>query len=295
MAAADIVDDQELAFESLLYNAAVHREDMLRNFYRVGQDQIHAFFAVGHCDSEESARPRRHAAHAETLAFGAVEIGMDARWRLRDSHATALFGIREGAARTPALSGSDALSGRPAAASVRCHGAHVLPLLFGVDVKFVEKPVPGQLRKADLAAPAPASSIKLPIPTHGKRPNEAWAAGGSVWRNEAGDFALARQGAGWSEAKRPRIGLYKSWMADIDEGWTRWLLEQFGFAYKTLRNADVQAGNLRARFDAIVFADEAPDAIENGYGAGRMPPEFTGGLGAKGAEALREFAAAGGA
>ena len=54
----------------------------------------------------------------------------------------------------------------------------------------------------------------------------------------------------------------------------------------------MQAGNLRARFDAIVFADEVPDAIENGHAAGTMPPEFTGGLGAKGAEALRAFTAA---
>ncbi len=68
--------------------------------------------------------------------------------------------------------------------------------------------------------------------------------------------------------KRPRIGLYKSFMADIDEGWTRWLLEQFGFAYSSLRNADVQAGGLRARFDSIVIADERPAAIENGHAPG---------------------------
>ena len=94
--------------------------------------------------------------------------------------------------------------------------------------------------------------------------------------------------------KRPRIGLYKSWMAEIDEGWTRWLLENFGFAYSSLRNADIQAGNLRARFDAIVFADARPDAIENGHPPGSMPQEFTGGVGAKGARALREFARGGG-
>src|SRR5579884_3833220 len=36
----DIIDYQELAFESLLYNAAIHREEMLRAFYRVGQDEV---------------------------------------------------------------------------------------------------------------------------------------------------------------------------------------------------------------------------------------------------------------
>src|SRR5581483_8624960 len=33
----DIIDYQLLAFESCLYNAAIHREDMLRAFYKVGQ------------------------------------------------------------------------------------------------------------------------------------------------------------------------------------------------------------------------------------------------------------------
>ena len=101
-------------------------------------------------------------------------------------------------------------------------------------------------------------------------------------------------GSDWRQLKRPRIGLYRSWMSDMDEGWTRWLLEQFGFAYTTLRNNDVQAAGLRDRFDTIVFADEQPGAIQNGHAAGTMPPEFTGGLGEKGAAALRDFVSAGG-
>jgi hypothetical protein len=80
----------------------------------------------------------------------------------------------------------------------------------------------------------------------------------------------------------------------MDEGWTRWLLENFGFTYATLHNADIQAGNLRARFDSIVFADESANAIENGHQPGTMPAEFTGGLGSKGAAALQDFAGAGG-
>ena len=43
-----------------------------------------------------------------------------------------------------------------------------------------------------------------------------------------------------------------------------------------------------------MFADEQANAIENGHPPGSLPQEFTGGLGAKGAEALREFARAGG-
>jgi hypothetical protein len=80
----------------------------------------------------------------------------------------------------------------------------------------------------------------------------------------------------------------------MDEGWTRWLLEQFEFAYGSVRNADVLAGGLRQRFDAIVFPDQPVNDLVNGYTKGAMPEEFVGGLGERGAQALREFAAAGG-
>ena len=292
----DIVDYQELAFESLLYYAAAHREDMLRNFYRIGEDQIERSQLSsiwGIVIPKNQRDPGATRRMLGTLAFGAVEIGEDAdgdyvipMQQPYSGYAKALLERQ----RYPDLT---LYPGGPPQRPYDVT-AHTLPLLFGVDVKFIESAVPGPLRKADLAAPPPRDFYKAADTDGWKAANGAWAAGHPVWRNEAGDFALARQDAGWSEVKRPRIGLYKSWMADIDEGWTRWLLEQFGFAYRSLRNADVQAGNLRARFDAIVFADEVPDAIENGHAAGTMPPEFTGGLGAKGAEALRAFTAAGG-
>jgi hypothetical protein len=289
----DIVDYQELAFESLLYNAAAHREDMLRNFYRIGEDQIQLSSPWGIAIPKNQRDPGATRRMLDTLAFGAVEIGEDTDGDYVIPMQQPYSGYAKALLERQHYPDLTLYPGGPPQRPYDVT-AHTLPLLFGVDVKFIENAVPGPLRKADLAAPPPREFYKAADTDGWKAANAAWAAGRAVWRNEAGDFALARQDAGWSEVKRPRIGLYKSWMADIDEGWTRWLLEQFGFAYRSLRNADVQAGNLRARFDAIVFADEVPDAIENGHAAGTMPPEFTGGLGAKGAEALRAFTAAGG-
>jgi len=59
-------------------------------------------------------------------------------------------------------------------------------------------------------------------------------------------------------------------------------------------NKEIQAGGLREGFDALVFPDQSASSIASGFAADSMPAEYTGGLGSKGAAALKEFAAAGG-
>jgi zinc carboxypeptidase len=95
----------------------------------------------------------------------------------------------------------------------------------------------------------------------------------------------------------PRVGLYQSWLAPTDEGWTRFVLDQFGFPYTTLHNRDIQSGGLRSRFDAIVLPDQTRDEIVNGTAREQSAPTvpgFSGGLGETGVRALREFVRAGG-
>jgi Zinc carboxypeptidase len=94
--------------------------------------------------------------------------------------------------------------------------------------------------------------------------------------------------------KKARVGLYRSWVANIDEGWTRWILENYGFAPITVRNGDIQAGNLRDHFDTIILPDQAADRIRSGFGPGVVPGMYTGGIGEAGTIALREFVRAGG-
>lgn len=93
---------------------------------------------------------------------------------------------------------------------------------------------------------------------------------------------------------RVRVGLYKSWVENIDEGWTRWLLEQYEFPFETIADADLRRGGLRARFDAIVIPDQAAERALNGHPQGTMPSEYTGGIGMDGGESLRQFVRAGG-
>jgi hypothetical protein len=95
--------------------------------------------------------------------------------------------------------------------------------------------------------------------------------------------------------RNPRVGLYRSFVASIDEGWTRFVFErQVGVEYEALRDRDVRAGGLRRRFDVIVLPDQAPADIRDGHAKGSMPPEFVGGLGAEGVSSLKAFVEEGG-
>jgi hypothetical protein len=93
---------------------------------------------------------------------------------------------------------------------------------------------------------------------------------------------------------RGRVGLYKPWAESIDEGWTRWLLEQYEFEFENITDGDIRKGGLQVRFDAIVIPDIGAERILSGHLAGTMPPDYTGGLGQDGAEQLKQFVAAGG-
>ena len=93
---------------------------------------------------------------------------------------------------------------------------------------------------------------------------------------------------------RARIALYKPWVENIDEGWTRWLLEQYEFPFENISDADIRRGGLRARFDAIVIPDQGADRLIAGHPAGTMPPEYVGGLGTDGVAMLKQFVTGGG-
>lgn len=107
-----------------------------------------------------------------------------------------------------------------------------------------------------------------------------------------------------SVLKLPRIGLYQSWKANMDEGWVRYIFDDMDISYTTLRNKDFNSGkSLKERFDVIIFADESPDIIIHGKPAPGSryaryytegPPEYEGGIGKNGVEALKEFVSEGG-
>src|SRR5215472_10930636 len=93
---------------------------------------------------------------------------------------------------------------------------------------------------------------------------------------------------------RSRVGLYKPWGDNTDEGWTRWILEQYEFPFTTISPADVRLGNLRGRFDAIILPSTAPQSLVDGLGAEEAPSPYAIGLGNEGLQALDVFVRGGG-
>ena len=108
----------------------------------------------------------------------------------------------------------------------------------------------------------------------------------SVTGSRAEDHALA--------LKKARIGLYRPWSASIDEGWTRWILENYNFGAKSLYNADIRSADLRSRYDVIILPDINSNQLMGGLRTGSVPGQYAGGLEQAGVDNLREFVRAGG-
>lgn len=116
--------------------------------------------------------------------------------------------------------------------------------------------------------------------------------------------------------RKPRVGLYQSYAATADEGWTRFIFDDYGFSYGTLNDAAVRGGGgggdsggkgggrgsgsgggdggLRGLYDVIILPSQRPAEISDGLAAGAADARYTGGLGEAGRAAIRDFAHGGG-
>jgi hypothetical protein len=113
-----------------------------------------------------------------------------------------------------------------------------------------------------------------------------------------------RTGACFSSTS-PRYVTYRSSNPSMDEGWTRWIFrEDGGFdvncnsPFESFSDQDIRTANSRSLggkpTNAIIFPDQSPNQILNGYAKGSMPDEYTGGVGKEGVENLKKFVEAGG-
>jgi hypothetical protein len=94
--------------------------------------------------------------------------------------------------------------------------------------------------------------------------------------------------------KKARVGLYRPWSPSIDEGWTRWILENYGFEPKSIYNADIRSANLRSRYDVVILPDLSTNQLMEGFKPGVVPGQYAGGIGQDGLNNIREFVREGG-
>jgi hypothetical protein len=102
--------------------------------------------------------------------------------------------------------------------------------------------------------------------------------------------------------KPVRVGLYKPWVASMDEGWTRFLLERYGFDFENLENAEMKDGSYRGKVDVILLPAVEADILEKGEPSSAearrfwqpLPPPYAGGIGADGGEKLKKWVQEGG-
>ena len=338
----DIVDYQLITFESCLYQAALQREDLLRNFYRVHRRVMERTAPWGFVIPREQHDPNAARRLLETLSFGQVEIeratesfrGGNASFEAGD-YVIRLAQPYGGFAKTllemqqyPDLREYPGGPPRPPYDVT----AHSLPLLLGVETVELKQPPDVELRPAEQfewsghVEEGEVLSLSPAASNAWKAVNRLLAADAAVGRNlETGEFLIPFAGAAAEmiprlaadldvdfsasapeapkhgrRLRRPRVALYRGQVPMMDEGWTRWVLDEYEFSYRNIGNERIQEGNLGAEFDVIVLPDAEASVLHAGYIKGALyngveaPPDYTGGIENVGAAALRRFVIGGG-
>jgi hypothetical protein len=299
---ASVIRDMELtAARAVLSLAAKYRERYLRNFYELGRraldwpptdrDDVLAYIIPAGQGRDESV-----AKLVTLLVEQGVEVyrmDRELHLALAPSHGSVYNDEKQSPPEWPL-------------------GSYLIflkqPYRTNVQALFEKQIYPDRISGGAPERPYDVAGWTLPmqmgveaLPVHSIRETEGERRLTLV-RDEADvrrDLSLKPKSAGGSPIQNPltrpvRLALYRSWTASMDEGWTRWLFDTFNVPYSSLRDADVRAGSLRAKFDVIVLPSMRLREIVEGRAAGTAPPELTGGVTEAGVENLRRFVEDGG-
>ena len=283
----DIIDYELIAAESLVRLASEQREDYVRNFVAMGRRAVEAgkkapyafVIPAGQGDAgaverlvdvlrvgrvEVGQAKAAFSAGGATYAAGSYVVRLDQPYR---AHAKDLLEVQ----RFPRM---EQYPGGPPERPYDVAG-WTLPLQMGVTSVQIDQPLSVETTPVTDASPRTRCT-----------PRAASALTDAAVARDTRQYAcLTRQ---------PRVGLYKSWTANMDEGWTRWVMDDFKFPYISFGDSVARAGGLRARFDVIVIPDLSLRQVRDGMTDTQVPPQYAGGMGAGGIAALKQFAQDGG-
>ena len=75
-----------------------------------------------------------------------------------------------------------------------------------------------------------------------------------------------------------RLALWDRYGGAPPSGWTRWMLERYGFPFDVVYAKDLDAGNLASRYDVIIFTTDALPSdtprVDRGATDDTVPPEY---------------------
>ncbi len=182
-----------------------------------------------------------------------------------------------------------------------------LPLLLGVNRVEVEHGLPNELpvtllkNAADAVSNLPARAGGMPDLCDSSVWQQVFASlkdGKPVTVRPTGfDFSgtppTSQELSSTRLSRLPRIGIYDTWGSSMDEGWLRFVLDQFHVPYVTVKNEMIRAGNLASFLDVLVIPSIGAREIEQGRAEGSIYEEFTGGLDPEGDIAIKEFVESG--
>ena len=295
----DIVDYELIASEALVHLASRERERYVRDFVTLGRREIE----LGKSDSVKAWEipiaqrdPSAVWRMADALSLGGIEL-----WITDSSvivpmaqpfraHAKDLIEVQHYPKRL-------LWPGGPPEQPYDVTG-WTLPLQMGVRVRALSSMPTG-------SKPIESMSDDVPPPS-----NVVYAAHTGDFASIARDLSAKHRvtvssgkdaGKGtnsttnsYTLSRLPRIAIYRPWTGNMDEGWCRWVLEQFHLPYVSLTDSVAKAGKLRDHFDVLLVPDMSLREMRDGNSAKESPPQYAGGLGSAGIEAIKEFVTNGG-
>ena len=323
----DIMDYELIAAEALVKLASDQRAEYVRNFVALGRKAVsdgahgdpYGYRLSAGRDPEASRRL------LEALRYGGVEMGTiagssDVFIPLAQpyrAHVMDLFEVQH----FPKM---ERYPGGPVEKPYDVAG-WTLPLQMGVSVTRIDTALTARLTPVTAMAPAfPASACRasgsgkyVSLDASDTRSyrlvSDALVAGHPVRITGSGASTrfvtelsrrstvtgcaparVTRMPTGMTIARMPRIALYRPWTGNIDEGWTRFVLETEGVPFTALTDSIVRAGKLSDLYDVILVPDMSFREIHDGMSPSQVPPRYAGGLGDGGVAELDAFTRGGG-
>ncbi|MGH9948055.1 MAG: M14 family metallopeptidase [Pyrinomonadaceae bacterium] len=271
----NITDYMTAAAFSLLGHAADNRERWLSRFYEIGKEAVRT-----RTEGEIRGFVIPYQGHnsfvvGEALERGGVKIEFPGKFTIEGGETYAsgsgVFKLQQpyGAFATALLKPQkypDMLDDKGQPIQPYDVTAHNLPLLAGVEVVPIYK--------------------EFVFTTKGFDSGTGSGGGGSGCK---GVFIYKR---------------YHSHQPSMDEGWTHWVIDKYGDLLPRkgvcrvdnglVSDLELKDPDLASTVNTIVFPDQSPNQILNGFPKGAMPDEYTGGVGKEGVENLKKFVEAGG-